>query len=97
MKTSILALAAAVTLAAMALRAQPPDVVSSDSNGNTAMGSHALLSLSSGSGNTAAGYAPLYSTTTGHYNTAFGYEALYSNTTGFNNIEIGRASCRERV
>src|SRR5437870_949506 len=68
MKTIILALAAAVTFAPMAFGAQPPDVVSSDSNGNTAMGSHALLSVSSGYGNTAAGYAPLYSTTTGHYN-----------------------------
>src|SRR2546421_3604572 len=89
MKTIILALTAAVTLAATAFGAQPPDVVSSDSNGNTAMGSYALLSVNSGYGNTAAGYAPLYSTTTGHYNTAFGYQALYSNTTGFNNIAIG--------
>jgi hypothetical protein len=53
---SSLALIIALALAGTAYGQQPPDVVNSDGNNNTAMGSYALLSLSGGNGyNTAAG------------------------------------------
>jgi hypothetical protein len=64
---------------------QPPDVVTSDDNYNTAMGYIALLSLTTGTNNTAA----LYSNTTGKGNAAQGVNALYSNTTGIRNLAIG--------
>ena len=56
---------------------------------NTASGTFALHSNSTGEGNTASGYAALYSNTTGDYNTASGTAALYSNTTGSYNIASG--------
>ena len=78
-----------ITIASASYAAQPPDVVSSDSSGNTAMGQNALLSLSSGADNTASGYGALYSNTTGNWNTASGYGALYANTTGSYNTAFG--------
>jgi hypothetical protein len=68
---------------------QPPDVVSSDGNGNTAMGSVALLSLTTGTENTASGDAALQSNTTGVENTASGIAALQMNTTGEVNTALG--------
>src|SRR5580693_5079147 len=62
--------------------AQPPDVVKSDANFNTAMGDSALLNLTTGYGNTASGDGALSSDTTGFENTASGLYALSSNTTG---------------
>src|SRR5271166_4057521 len=82
--------------------AQPPDTVSSDTAFNTAMGSSALLNLSSvvttcpsegfdtcASGNTAAGSLALTANTTGHQNAAFGYYSLTRNTTGYYNTALG--------
>ena len=56
---------------------------------NTAEGTDALFSLSTGSGNTAAGFDTLYDNTTGNLNTAAGANALFSNTTGVENTAIG--------
>ena len=56
---------------------------------NTAEGTDALFSLSTGSGNTAAGFDTLYDNTTGSLNTAAGANALFSNTTGVENTAIG--------
>jgi hypothetical protein len=67
----------------------PPNVVDSDFYGNTAMGSQALYSLSSGGGNTAAGNGALASNTTGSYNTAAGDYALVANTEGNANTAAG--------
>ncbi len=57
---------------------QPPDVVVSDANGNTAMGTDVLYDLTTGVANTAAGFAALYSNATGSYNTGFGFEVMPS-------------------
>jgi len=48
---------------------QPPDGVTSDANGNTAMGTNALSALTTGSGNPAAGFQGPYSNTNGKDNT----------------------------
>jgi len=56
---------------------------------NTAIGSKALYSNTTGYQNTAIGYQALYSNTTGSNNTAEGHQALYSNTTGVHNTSNG--------
>ncbi len=56
---------------------------------NTAEGTNALFSLSSGVWNTALGGQALFKDTTGSVNTAVGLNALYSNTTGSQNVAIG--------
>ena len=56
---------------------------------NTAYGSYALYSNTTGAYNTANGASALYSNTTGSYNTANGYGALDVNTTGINNTASG--------
>jgi uncharacterized coiled-coil protein SlyX len=58
-------------------------------NGNTAEGSGALFSLTSGSDNTANGFEALSHNTTGGNNTANGFAALSSNTTGGGNTATG--------
>jgi hypothetical protein len=81
----------AFTLSAIALctltpgagfAAQPPDVVASDSDFNTAMGSYSLYYLTTGEYNTAAGAQALFQNTTAWMNSAFGMYSLYGNTTG---------------
>ena len=56
---------------------------------NTAEGTHALFSLTTGTGNTAIGAFALNSNTSGFANTATGFQALQSNTTGINNTANG--------
>src|SRR5437588_4424705 len=51
-------------------------------NGNTAEGTNALFSLTTGIQNTANGFQALYHNTTGSYNTALGCQALASNVGG---------------
>ena len=58
-------------------------------NGNTAEGTHALFSLTTGDDNTANGSGALYHNTTGFSNTANGFEALYYNTRGYRNTANG--------
>jgi hypothetical protein len=58
-------------------------------NGNTAEGTKALFSNTTGQANTAIGVGALYKNTTGVGNTATGMAALGSNTTGFSNTGIG--------
>ena len=65
----------------------PPD--GGYARGNTAEGTSALFSLTTGSGNTATGFKALFSDTTGFGNTATGHSALFSNTTGFSNTANG--------
>lgn len=57
--------------------------------GNTAEGTSALFSLTSGIDNTALGFQALYHNTTGNANSAEGFRALFSNTTGFQNTASG--------
>src|SRR6266404_6003460 len=52
---------------------------------NTALGTSALFSLTSGIDNTALGFTALYANTTGNYNTGEGFRALLNNTTGAQN------------
>jgi hypothetical protein len=56
---------------------------------NTALGSLALSSATTGTRNTAEGYKALFSNTTGNDNTASGNQALFSNTTGKGNTANG--------
>jgi trimeric autotransporter adhesin len=65
----------------------PPD--GGNANGNTAEGTQALFSNTTGNANTAIGVGALYKNTTGTGNTATGMAALGSNTTGFANTAIG--------
>jgi hypothetical protein len=57
--------------------------------GNTAEGTAALFSLTTGLHNTAIGFHALYSEKTGNGNTATGKEALYYNSTGDANTATG--------
>ena len=59
---------------------------------NTAEGTSALFSLTSGVSNTAVGYQALYRTTTGGNNTATGFWALFNNTTGAQNTATGSSA-----
>jgi hypothetical protein len=59
---------------------------------NTAEGTNALFSLTTGIENTAMGFKALYSNTTGIFNTANGANALLRNTTGDNNTANGVAA-----
>jgi hypothetical protein len=56
---------------------------------NTAEGSNALFSLTTGTHNTATGFEALSSNTAGNANTASGHNALASNTTGNQNTAVG--------
>jgi hypothetical protein len=56
---------------------------------NTAEGTDALFSLTSGIDNTALGFQALYRNTTGNYNTAEGFRSLFNNNTGANNTASG--------
>lgn len=58
-------------------------------NGNTAIGTSALNSLTSGSLNAAFGYEAAKSLTTGGTNTAVGYQALRSGTDANYNVGVG--------
>src|SRR4051794_36027869 len=60
----------------------PPNNDPSDNVGNTAAGTGALFSTTTGSFNTADGFDALVSNTSGVNNTATGGFALFSNTSG---------------
>jgi trimeric autotransporter adhesin len=78
-----------VLLSGTAFATQPPDVVSSDGAGDTAMGTNALESFNGGAYDTAAGASALQSNTSGLANSAFGWESLLNNTTGNYNAALG--------
>jgi hypothetical protein len=64
---------------------------------NTAVGSNALTSNTSGTNNTSVGFDALRSNTTGWYNVANGAYALGYNTTGEFNTANGYATLRENT
>jgi len=66
-----------------------PPTDGGNANGNTAEGTQALFSNTTGNANTAIGVGALYKNTTGVSNTATGMAALGSNTSGFSNTAIG--------
>src|ERR1700676_118598 len=65
----------------------PPD--GGYAGNNTAEGTNALFSLTSGINNTAVGFSALLHDTTGGYNVAVGSNALALNTSGSFNMAIG--------
>jgi trimeric autotransporter adhesin len=65
----------------------PPD--GGYAGNNTAEGTNALFSLTSGIDNTGLGFQALFHNTTGNFNTAEGFRALFSNTTGAQNTANG--------
>jgi hypothetical protein len=75
---------------AQAQLSPPPD--GGYNGNNTAEGTDALFSLTTGPDNTAIGFDALYSNTTGDSNTATGSGALASNTTGIRNTANGFAA-----
>jgi uncharacterized coiled-coil protein SlyX len=75
---------------AQAQLSPPPD--GGYPNDNTAEGTDALFSLTTGTDNTAIGFDALFSNTTGDSNTATGSIALGSNTTGVRNTATGFAT-----
>ena len=88
-RPSLIVLIAFAATVELAYGAPPPNVVSSDADGNTAMGTDALAKLSDGKFNTASGSSALNSNTSGAANTASGVSALNSNTTGNQNTASG--------
>jgi hypothetical protein len=85
----LLLAAFALSPTAQAQLSPPPD--GGYSNNNTAEGTDALFSLTTGPDNTAVGFEALYSNTTGDSNTATGSQALFSNT-GVRNTADGYAA-----
>jgi Chaperone of endosialidase len=86
-----------LVLAALALSQTAPAQLSPPPDGgyagdNTAEGTDALFSLTTGTENTAIGFDALNSNTTGDSNTATGSIALSSNTTGVRNTANGFAA-----
>jgi hypothetical protein len=80
----------ALSATAQAELSPPPD--GGYPNDNTAEGTNALFSNTTGSENTANGFQALFSNTTGDSNTATGSEALPANTTGARNTATGFAA-----
>ena len=90
MKTSALIIAALICFALTpVLRAVSPAPDGGYPGFNTAEGTQALFSRTSGVWNTALGYQALYHDTSGSSNTATGLKALFSNTIGKQNIATG--------
>jgi hypothetical protein len=87
--SSLVLITALAAMAEAGHGAQPPDAVVSDSNGNSAMGTGALVGITTGAGNTASGFIALQFNTTGLGNTASGMGALEFNTTGNLNTAVG--------
>lgn len=79
----------ALAVAGYVQAGQPPDVVKTDGNANTAMGTSALLDLTVGCCNTGAGNLALTANNSGAGNTAFGAYTLYTNQNGSYNTAAG--------
>jgi len=79
----------AVLFSFVSSEAGTPSPVGGEGKGNTAEGTKALVSNTTGQADTAIGAGALYKNTTGVGNTATGMAALGSNTTGFSNTAIG--------
>ena len=64
---------------------------------NTAVGSNAMFSNTTGSSNTAIGRKAMYANTTGTKNTALGVSSLLNNTTGHSNTAVGTSSMYSNI
>src|SRR5438067_1806514 len=82
-----------ISIAWLALSAETRAVTPAPDGGyagnNTAEGTSALFSLTSGADNTANGFQALFHNTSGTYNSGEGFRALFSNTTGVLNTATG--------
>src|SRR5207249_4114460 len=94
-KITILPLFTAVALVCFALLPTARAVSPAPDGGylglNTADGTNALLSLTTGTRNTAIGGQALYRDTTGSNNTAVGVNGLFSNTSSAN-VAVGQGA-----
>ena len=103
LKTTTLPLRITLVLACFALAPAPnafgvtPAPDGGYPGNNTAEGTSALFSLTSGVSNTAVGYQALYHDTTGNYNTATGFQALFNNTSGVQNTATGYSALRSNT
>jgi Chaperone of endosialidase len=92
-RTAILPFLVAFMLSCFGLSAKILAVVPAPDGGypgnNTAEGTNALFSLTSGIDNTALGFEALFRNTTGDFNTAEGFGALFSNSSGTQNTATG--------
>jgi hypothetical protein len=84
----VLLASAVAAMGGTAHASQPPDNVVSDAGADTAMGTDALISLTTGYQNTAAGYGALQLNQVGYKNTAMGFAALQSSM-GSDNAAFG--------
>jgi len=93
LRTAILPFLIAFMLGCFGLSAKILAVVPAPDGGypgnNTAEGTNALFSLTSGIDNTALGFEALFRNTTGDFNTAEGLDALFNNTSGTQNTATG--------
>src|SRR6266513_1818030 len=93
LRTAILPFLIAFMLSCFGLSAKILAVVPAPDGGypgnNTAEGTNALFSLTSGIDNTALGFEALFRNTTGDFNTAEGFGALFNNTSGTQNTATG--------
>jgi Chaperone of endosialidase len=92
---SLVLAAFALSPTAQAQLSPPPD--GGYPGNNTAEGTDALFSVTTGTDNTAIGFEALYSNTTGDSNTATGSAALMSNTTGIRNTANGFAALQSNT
>src|SRR5262245_18094450 len=67
----------------------PPPPDGGYPGGNTAEGTNALFSRTSGTSTTALGFQALKNDTTGGANTAVGWDALFHNSVGGSNTAVG--------
>ncbi len=93
LRTAILPFVIAFMLSCFGLSAKILAVVPAPNGGypgnNTAEGTNALFSLTSGIDNSALGFEALFRNTTGDFNTAEGFGALFNNTSGTQNTATG--------
>ena len=80
---------AAFLVLPLAVGAVSPAPDGSYANGNTAEGTNALNSLTTGGNNTALGFQALFNNSSGSANTATGADAVLHNTTGNDNTALG--------
>src|SRR6266571_1104612 len=85
----LIPLAFACFALAPASRAVSPAPDGGYASGNTAEGTSALFSLTTGTWNTGLGFSTLFFNATGSFNTAAGSRALFNNTTGKFNTATG--------
>jgi hypothetical protein len=86
---SLVTLACLVLLPTVKAALPPPEPGGGYPNGNTAVGTEALLDLTTGQDNTALGFRALTENTQGNLNTAVGSAALKNNRNGARNTATG--------